>query len=216
MIKCLTAINAEIRKCYSDSLFTVDYTIHLKNVRKRAVSNLYPTPKYTYHYSITRPKMSTEENKGYILRVSTDFTLEQIVSLNKYYAGITRNWRRGSPVLLIRKTDKGDAFVAYGVIDKLEMLWEMTPDEEHYARGMGWKVGITFRGLHVFKTPLLFKESPMKTDSRKGSFLHGVVLDETMTDAILEAAEENIRNTLEKNTESLIDDTKDVALGRKS
>jgi len=178
----------------------------------KPIPNTYIYPRLLY----SRPKMSTEENKGYILRVSTDFTLEQIVSLNKYYAGITRNWRRGSPVLLIRKTDKGDAFVAYGVIDKLEMLWEMTPDEEHYARGMGWKVGITFRGLHVFKTPLLFKESPMKTDSRKGSFLHGVVLDETMTDAILEAAEENIRNTLEKNTESLIDDTKDVALGRKS
>ena len=49
--------------------------------------------------------MHVEERPGYILRVSHDDWVEQIFELKKYYSGIIRNWRIGTPILLAKKTD---------------------------------------------------------------------------------------------------------------
>ncbi|OGD44465.1 hypothetical protein A3K69_00170 [Candidatus Bathyarchaeota archaeon RBG_16_57_9] len=134
--------------------------------------------------------MQLEDNPGYILRVSSDEWVDQIFQLKKYYSGIMRNWRRGTPILFARKTEAGDSFLGYGVTDKVEMLWEMTPEEEDYCRENKWKCALTFQPLVKFQRPLPIRETLLAGDKRKGSFLHGAMLPEEQVDSILEQAEE--------------------------
>ncbi len=127
---------------------------------------------------------------GYLLRLSKENWSEQVFALGKYYAGIQRNWVRGTPILLAKKVEKkGDCIIGYGVVENIENLWEMLPEEENYARENGWKQALKFRGLVQFKTPLLIKNSLLKDDKRRGAFLHGAKLTESQIDGLLEQAE---------------------------
>ena len=96
----------------------------------------------------------------------------------------------GTPILLAKKTHVGDSFLGYGITDKVEMLWEMSAEEEHYCKENGWKVVITFKPIIKFKSPVPIKMTPLKGDKRKGMFLHVVILTEDTVDTILEIAEE--------------------------
>jgi len=134
--------------------------------------------------------MSDEQNYGYILRLSTDSWRDQVFELKKYYSGVMRGWKRETPILLAKKTEAGDSFIGYGVVGKVEMLWELSPEEEAYCRENNWKCALTFKALNGFEKPYPIKESLLADDTRKGAFLHGARLAEDQVDAILDAAEE--------------------------
>lgn len=134
--------------------------------------------------------MSQEDNPGYVLRISRDSWLRQVYELKKYYPGITRRWKRGTIILLARKAEEGDSFIGYGVVGKVEMLWELPPEEEAYCRENNWKCALTFKALNGFEKPYPIKASLLAEDARKGAFLHGARLTEDQVDAILDAAEE--------------------------
>ena len=97
--------------------------------------------------------------------------------------------KEGTPILLVKKAGASDCFIGYGVVDKVEMLWEMTPEEE-YSKGHNWKCSLTFMGLTRFGNPYPIKKSILKEEKRKGMYLHGARLMEDQIDAILEAAED--------------------------
>ena len=78
--------------------------------------------------------MSEDQNYGYILRLSTEDWRDQVYELKKYYSGVMRGWKRETPVLLAMKTEAGDSFIGYGVVGKVEHLWELSPEEEAYCR----------------------------------------------------------------------------------
>ena len=134
--------------------------------------------------------MSDEQNWGYILRVSTDDWVNQIYELKKYYSGVMRNWRRDSTILLAKKTQVGDSFIGYGVIGKVEMLWELTPEEETYCRENNWKCSLSFKAMEQYKNPYPIKQTFLAADPRKGAFLHGARLTEQQVEEILEKAED--------------------------
>lgn len=134
--------------------------------------------------------MSQDEKYGYILRISTNQWLKQVYDLKKYYPGTMRHWKRGTIILLAKKTEEGDSFIGYGVVDKVQMLWELPPEEEAYCREHRWKCALSFERLFRFEKPFPIKESILADDPRKGRFLHGVRLTEDQVDAILEAAED--------------------------
>jgi len=135
--------------------------------------------------------MSQEEgNPGYILRISRDEWQKQVYELKKYYPGFTRRWKRGTVILLARKAEEGDSFIGYGVVDKVEMPWEMPPEEEAYIKEHSWKCGLAFRTLFRFEKPFPIKKSILADDPRKGMTWHGAPLTEEQVDAILEAAED--------------------------
>jgi hypothetical protein len=133
--------------------------------------------------------MSEEQNYGYILRISTDSWRDQVFELKKYYSGVMRRWKRDTQILLAKKTDVGDSFIGYGVVGKVEMLWELSPEEEAYCRENNWRCALTFKALNGFERPYPIKESILAEDPRKGSFLHGARLTEDQVDEILDAAE---------------------------
>ena len=126
---------------------------------------------------------------GYVLRIAHEDLVNQVFILGKYYSGIQRNFIRGTPLLFAAKSKDGDSIVGYGVVEKIEHLWEMTPADEDYAKEHNWKLGLTLRGATRFRTPLLIKNSLLKDDKRKGIYLHGAKLSEDTIDALLEQAE---------------------------
>ena len=134
--------------------------------------------------------MGEKEAGGFILRISREEWLRQVFELKKYYPGIMRRWTHGTTILLARKTGKGDSFIGYGVIGRIDMPWELPKEEEEYCRSNGWKCAILFKTLRRFKEPLPLKETFLKGDPRKGRFLHGISLTVDQIDSILEAAEE--------------------------
>ena len=134
--------------------------------------------------------MSQEENYGYILRISKDSWLKQVYELKKYYPGIMRKWKRGTIILLAKKAEEGDSFIGYGVIDKVEMLWELPPEEEAYVKEHGWRCALSFKTLFRFEKPYPIKASILADDPRKGRLLHGTRLTEGQVDTVLEAAED--------------------------
>ena len=127
---------------------------------------------------------------GYVLRIAHGALVNQVFSLGKYYSGIQRNFIRGTPLLFAAKSKDGDSIVGYGVVDEVEYLWEMTPEEEEYAKEHNWKIGLTLREAKKFWTPLLIKNSLLKDDKRKGAYLHGAKLSEEIIDALLKQVEE--------------------------
>ncbi len=134
--------------------------------------------------------MSEDQNYGYILRLSTEDWRDQVYELKKYCSGVMRGWKRETPILLAMKTEAGDSFIGYGVVGKVEHLWELPPEEEAYCRENNWKCALTFKALNRFERPYPIKESILSEDPRRGSFLHAARLTEDQVDAILDAAEE--------------------------
>lgn len=130
-----------------------------------------------------------EEIGGFILRISREEWLRQVFELKKYYPGIMRGWTGGMTILLARKTEKGDSFIGYGVIGRIDMPCELPKEEEEYCKSNGWKCAILFKTLERFEEPLPLKETFLKGDPRKGKFLHGVSLTVDQIDSILEATE---------------------------
>jgi hypothetical protein len=133
--------------------------------------------------------MSENSKNGYILRISSDEWKKQVYTLRKYYSGVMRNWGRGTVILLAKKALEGDSFIGYGIVKKVEMLWEMTPEEEIYCIENGWKCALNFRNLVEFIKPYPLKKSPLSGDTRKGSYLHGAKLEEKLVSTILLEAE---------------------------
>jgi hypothetical protein len=134
--------------------------------------------------------LSEVEVGGYILRISKEEWLRQVFELKKYYPGVMRGWTRGMTILLARKTDRGDSFIGYGVIDRIDMSWELQDKEREYCKANGWKCVLVFKNLIGFEEPLPLKKTFLKDDKRKGKFLHGVPLTVDQIDSILEAAED--------------------------
>ena len=133
--------------------------------------------------------MDEESNHGYILRISQDKWEEQVFRLCKYYPGFHRKWKVGTPILLLKKTDIGDSFIGYGITDKVEMPWEMPPEEEKYCKDNGWICALSLNPLVKFEKPIPIKETFLADDKRKGRLLHGIIVSNRNVNEILKAGE---------------------------
>jgi len=131
-----------------------------------------------------------EERRGYILRIIRDNWVERVFKEHRYYSGVSRRWRRGDIILFAKKTEGGDSFIGYGVVDRIEEIWELPPEERRYAMEHGWRWALTLNPIFRFEKPIPIRETILAEDPRRGSFLHGAMLTEEELDAILEAAED--------------------------
>jgi len=131
-----------------------------------------------------------QDRQGYLLRILTDEWVQQVKTLKKYYSGVLRRWEIGTPILFLKKTSEGDSIIGYGITSKVEMLWEMTPEEEDYCKENGWRCALSFQPLVWFPNPIPLRNTFLAQDKRKGSFLHGALLSEAQVDELLDLAEE--------------------------
>ncbi len=108
--------------------------------------------------------------------------------MKKYYPGIARHWKKGYLIFLVMRSDKGDSFVGYGIIEKFVNKSELSDEERRECERMGWRGAIIFSELYKFTPPLLIKETVLGGLRIKGKCWHGYPLTEKHAEEVLETA----------------------------
>lgn len=93
-------------------------------------------------------------NEKFILRIARDEWFKQVFEIKKYYPGVARRWERGGIIFLVKRPDKGDSIVGYGVIKEF-IARDNLPEKER----MGWRGAIVFDELYKFEPSILIKET---------------------------------------------------------
>jgi len=126
------------------------------------------------------------EPAGYVLRISGGEWVDQVFDMAIYYTNLNRKWEGGRTVLFLHKTDSGDAFIGYGVIERALERDDLSDEERRSCERGGWKRGIVFRYVRRFREPLLVKETFLKGSKLRGRLLHGLELGAEQLRSVLE------------------------------
>ena len=126
-----------------------------------------------------------KSNFGYVLRIARKEWLEQVFDLTRYYTGLTRSWRSGTPILFVYHTEHGDAFMGYGIIKEMLELNALSYEERRMCAKWKWKLAIDFDYVLRFSKPLLVKDTVLGKTKMRGKFLHGLRLDSLVVESII-------------------------------
>ena len=129
-------------------------------------------------------------SKNFVLRITKEEWFRQVFTIKKYYPGIIRRWEKDSLIFLVRRSERGDSFVGYGVVEKFVEKNKLPNNEKSECEKMKWRGAIIFSELYKFEPPLLIKETILGNLRVRGRCWHGYPLTEKYARAILEAAEE--------------------------
>lgn len=66
--------------------------------------------------------------------MSHDDWVKHVFELKKYFSGINRNRRVGTPILLAKKTKVGDSFLEYGNLTRWRSSGRWAPNKNTIAR----------------------------------------------------------------------------------
>ncbi|MEM2914213.1 MAG: hypothetical protein QXH91_02250 [Candidatus Bathyarchaeia archaeon] len=127
---------------------------------------------------------------NFILRITREEWFKQVFKIKKYYPGIGRHWEAGGVILLARKTENGDSFVGYGVLEKFVERNQLPEKERVECENMGWKGVLVFEELYKFEPPLPIKETFLSGSNARGRCLHGYPLTQKQVKSILDKAKE--------------------------
>ncbi len=126
--------------------------------------------------------------ENYILRIVKDEWERQVFTLKAYYAGVRREWEIGSTILLIKKTESGDAFIGYGVVKNITPLEKMDEEEKDMCINNNWNKKLSFGRLVRFEPPVLVKDTVVSKWGQKGALLHGAPISQSDMDSIAKVA----------------------------
>jgi hypothetical protein len=129
------------------------------------------------------------ESAGYILRIASAQWVDQVFDMAIYYSGLRRKWKPNTTVFFLHKTNKGDAIVGYGVIERTREKDEFSSDEQRECEKHAWNYAIEFKYVIRLRKPLLIKETILKHSKLRGRFFHGLRLDKDKVNTILTQAE---------------------------
>jgi hypothetical protein len=130
--------------------------------------------------------------RNFILRITREEWFRQVFSIKKYFPGIARRWTPEGTILLVRKAEKGDSFVGYGVLKEFIEREKLPEERKKECEKMGWKGVLVFDELFRFEPPLLIKETFFKGSKAKGKCFHGYPLLKEQVDAILDSAKRKV------------------------
>jgi len=132
-----------------------------------------------------------ESPQNYILRITREEWFRQVFSIKKYYPGVRRRWEPNSTILLVRKSEDGDSFIGYGILQKFVKRNMLSEREREECERMGWTGVLVFSELFRFEPPLLIKDTILSGGKARGRCLHGFPLTQRQTESILNKAKEN-------------------------
>ncbi len=130
--------------------------------------------------------------ENYILRISKDEWEKQVFAIKSYYAGVRRKWESGSTILLIKKTESGDAFIGYGVIKSVTDLEKMSDEEKDMCINNNWNKKLSFGKLVRFEPPVSVKDTVVSKWGQKGALLHGAPISKTDIESVMKIAKVKI------------------------
>jgi len=129
---------------------------------------------------------------NFILRITREEWFNQVFSIKKYFPGISRRWEPGGTIFLVRKAEKGDSFVGYGVLNEF-VKRDLLPEEKRKeCKIMGWRGVLVFSKLYRFEPPLKIKDTVIGASKAKGRCFHGYPLTQEQVDSILRTAKEKV------------------------
>jgi hypothetical protein len=111
-----------------------------------------------------------------------------VFTLKKYFPGIARRWEPEGTIFLVRKAEKGDSFVGYGVLKEFVNREKLLEERRKECEKMGWRGVLVFSELFRFEPPLPIKETVLKDSRAKGKCFHGYPLSKEQVDSILKSA----------------------------
>jgi hypothetical protein len=127
--------------------------------------------------------------EGYILRIARKEWVERVFDSAIYYTGVRRKWQTGQTVLFVGKTEFGDAFIGYGVIENIYKKEELSEEEQRECETYGWRKALEFKYLVRFEKPLPLKETFLKELKLRGKTLHSLPLTKEHLNSIINQAE---------------------------
>jgi len=130
--------------------------------------------------------------ENYILRISKDEWEKQVFAIKSYYAGVRREWKPNTKILLVKKTESGDAFIGYAMIKNVADLEEMSDEEKDMCINNNWNKKLSFGKLVRFEPPVPVKNTVVSKWGQKGALLHGAPISETDMEAIIKIAKVKI------------------------
>ncbi|MEM1566416.1 MAG: hypothetical protein QW510_04960 [Candidatus Bathyarchaeia archaeon] len=129
------------------------------------------------------------EADGYILRIAKKEWIEKVYNSAMYYTSSPRKWQKGQTVLFLAKTEFGDAFIGYGVIENIHSKEELSQEEQRECDTWGWRKALEFKYIIRFNKPLALKETSLKDLGLRGKCLHGLPLKADQLNALIDQAE---------------------------
>jgi glutamate mutase epsilon subunit len=89
----------------------------------------------------------------------------------------------------VGKTEFGDAFIGYGVIENVYEKGELSEEEQRECETYGWRKALEFKYLVRFEKPLPLKETFLKELKLRGKTLHSLPLTKEHLNSIIGQAE---------------------------
>jgi len=126
--------------------------------------------------------------EGYILRIVGQEFADHVFDMAIYYTNLSRKWSSGQVILFVHKSELGDAFIGYGVIEGVLKKDELCDQERVACERGGWKMAIEFKYVRKLERPLLIKETSFKNSKLRGRFFHGLQLDGAQVENLLRKA----------------------------
>ncbi|MBS7607526.1 MAG: hypothetical protein QW502_03995 [Candidatus Bathyarchaeia archaeon] len=133
-------------------------------------------------------RRSASPTKNFILRIARDEWFKQVFEIKRYYPGVARRWERDGIIFLVKRTDRGDSMVGYGVIKRFIARDDLSEKERRECERTGWRGAIVFDELYKFEPPILIKETILGGLKAKGRCWHGYPVTLEQAKSILEDA----------------------------
>ncbi len=130
------------------------------------------------------------QSAGVVLRIASKELVDRVFDLAIYYTNLNRKWGSGQTVLFLNKSELGDAFVGYGVVERASNKDELSDHERVECERGGWKCAIEFRYVKRFEPPLLIKETFLRDSKLRGRFFHGLQVTKEQVERVLKQAAE--------------------------
>jgi len=127
--------------------------------------------------------------EGYILRIARKEWIEKVFNSAMYYTSSPRKWQTGQTVLFLAKTEVGDSFIGYGLIENVYMKEELSEEERMECEAFGWQKALEFKYIVRFDKPLALRETFLRDSKLRGKFLHGLHLKMEQVNSIISQAE---------------------------
>jgi hypothetical protein len=125
------------------------------------------------------------QDSGYVLRIAREEFVDHVFDMAIYYTNLSRKWSPGQAILLVHKSELGDAFVGYGVIERVLGKDALSEQERIECERGGWKTAIEFKYVRRFERVLLIKETFLKNSNLRGRFFHGLQLEREQVESVL-------------------------------
>ena len=114
------------------------------------------------------------DEPAYIIRIARDDIEKHLYIRHSIYVGIRRDWSRGTKILFIRKSAIDDAFIGYGIVDKIIVADMLAEEKRKLCHQNNWYGELIFTRLTRFRPAVPVKNTPAAGENPL--VLHGAIV----------------------------------------